>query len=768
MKPAKDNQERSKIEELKKKLKDKKNHRGIIMLLQPETDQEIIKGKALKYLNAAASELLNENESKKNLSDELKEYIEIFKNLFLSDIIKNFNSKKTKETVDRLHGSDFNFSSTDALLADLESLDSESIKELEKSVFEYLEGKNPPKNGDIKSVGVRESMALANYYLLKYGSENNSKINKMKKLGFNPNEYRQDESFKKCVEKIQSASKKTNPFVNSSDPKRYEVQREKYLPAAKDLFVFSIALMMGDFEKENIESAKAILSDYEKMYESGANNQRGGVTRFYHVLTHAALQIMSPQIVDIILRVQKLKDSGKEEDRVLADEIIKDLINNNPQISRRVHHAFIHDLVQPCGPGWQKDAIKILKSEKSNLKLKHIVNANQAICESEQFKELGLGNSKTKAFVNLAAKIFFPGNAGDYDKEKSFSTDPKNKNNKGAAEFLSVIYAYNKETELGREISLAQQIRMCVSLAATIPFEPNKTFFEDGYAKVKDLINRLSGDDKTKILQELEREGLFSGRRYLDTQEKKLNYFTAKMFSEACEMANMDVENFAAKDVLQVYWGSNSVFTEMLGFPNSLSEMPAEQRIMATIMAVKDKRVGIGGRPDGFSLSCVRGGVIFHDFRCEFSELNFPRQHEESIVSMHQRAKSNFDKSIKLHDFDLIDAVFESFNPGFCLDETKLAGMDDKVRLELIGKILDVFDRVDKKPPIEKEKEVLKVYVNAKCKPFEKKINKENKRPMVGAAFYREENQKNLTPKKAVKTDSGAVSSLTNGRGKNK
>src|SRR5690606_31060394 len=126
-----------------------------------------------------------------------------------------------------------------------------------------------------------------------------------------------------CKKKMQDAAKRTNPFVDPSKPQRYELQREKYLPAAKKLCIAALASMRGG----DLEWAARVFADYGKMY--GLLNKNGSLARAYHSLTHAVLQIMPPEIVSIILRVQQQMENDPSGE--VADQMVQEAIKNNPE-----------------------------------------------------------------------------------------------------------------------------------------------------------------------------------------------------------------------------------------------------------------------------------------------------------------------------------------------------------------------------------------------------------------------------------------------------
>ncbi len=457
-------------------------------------------------------------------------------------------------------------------------------------------------------------------------------------------------------------AKDYNPFVNPSDSRPYEKQRNDFIGAAK-LLAKAAFTALGISEEE----AQRIIDTYEKMYSDLAklDDPSSDIIRYYHVLSHPLVQMLSFAAGKVLLQIQeKLKSGNVTKDNIAqAYELAITELAKNPDIALEVRNKLRHDVIQINGTDPQKDAIDRLKRLSGHTQkwtLEDLVEGRGEF--SDSLKELGFGSQSTamRAAIELAAKQFFPdpdGNGG-YNKTKTFEGQ-----NSGVAEFVSAVYCFYMESNYGEKtLPLDEAVQMNIFLAGTIPFQKADHFnnFPENTLKA------LTSEQKQELLAILSKDSNFQKecieRRVEDHEQ--MEYWLSKKASEACLGANDDVINFA-KDPVSLYYGDLSYRSEIImNFPHRKGK---DAVYVPDIKDPQERAVEIIGmirehQKSGYVRTNAENEVIYHSFRSKWEHLNVLNDDlvkDDLVKDLHGRYKKNSETVIKIHQVNLLQAALE-------------------------------------------------------------------------------------------------------------
>lgn len=513
----------------------------------------------------------------------------------------------------------------------------------------------------------------------------------------------------------------THPFVSPADNRTYEDQRDEYLPAARILAEAAFYLQyINDWKLKNpgnepdesvadnaTSYAEDVINKYDSSYsrwEFGRHGQNrrpsqrailsskaildhGNELRFYHVLSHPLVQMLSKKAGEILLQLHEaMKTKGKKE---FDEETFKQtlsLLEKSPQIANEVRNKLRHDTVQNPGTGWQTEATATVK-EKYNL--------GQLIDGTDFPNALayaGFGKPEMKPFIELAARQFFPDGKGGYDKTRSFEGFKK-----GALEFISTVYCYYTESNYrkehnGSEITIAEQIEQNIFLLGTIPFEKQDVFNE----MMTSQLSALNTAEKAALEATFTKEFIAECDTYKVQPSDRVEYFLATKISAACRGANLDVINFGHKDPAMSYNGDNSFHSETAKKFTHFIKMAPEDRAKLALKMIDDHRPPVPAMPiaktaalsgsvagkvpssdvaTAFTKAIDGGfvhknakpadgteGTIYHHFDCKkWPHLNVLSR--QKVAELHDTYARNSEIVTRMHQADLVHATFQFLNP---------------------------------------------------------------------------------------------------------
>ena len=485
--------------------------------------------------------------------------------------------------------------------------------------------------------------------------------------------------------------KTTNPQLDIP----FEKQRDEFLPAAKQMAIAAFAIMGKDVD---LDYGQRIVSEYERMYSPLADNEdpKSQIIRFYHVLSHPLVQMLSDEALDLLMAVHRGEKS--------LDGVVLTL-EQNPHLAHEIRNKLRHDAVQDNGTGWQARVIKELKN--GEISFADLLQRDDL---PEHFQKAGFTpNPQMRKFIKIAAKQFYPNG-----KEKFALFGDK------GSEFVSAVYSYYLESSQGKDLTkpnLAEQIEIILFLRGTIPFKD-----VDEFNKMPDeFLSSLTKAEKDELLAIIVQDPNFvkECNKYNITKPDYVKYWIHKRTNEACRGANLDVANFA-KGPDDLYHGDNSVRSEFANLGLHIMELPAVDRIkQITIMIGEHCAKQIG--KVGFSvIEKARNGTIYHGFDSEFDHLRVMQNGE--LRDFHEKYMQNCEVTLAMHRANLIQAAVEV---AFGDNKTfKVEKLNSKSLEKIADNIIGVFVKLEtEQKPDQSSGELKNLLKKTKLGIQEKKSN---------------------------------------------
>ncbi|MFT6106783.1 MAG: hypothetical protein ACJA0S_001139 [Rickettsiales bacterium] len=466
-----------------------------------------------------------------------------------------------------------------------------------------------------------------------------------------------------------------NKTTNPLDDRRYEIQRMDF----KEAGILLAKAAFSEMSNSNEQNGGEIVDEYMKMYDSPS--------RDYHGPAHVLAQITSEESLELLFEIDlALKKGGSE----LAFTVAKNGMKSNPSIDNDIRNCIRHDIVQSYeNEGWQNEIFTLLNDGDENGKwtLHDLMNGkmqgNGKSGHPPCLVDAGfeLGNAEKKAFISLAAKLFF-------SDEKS-AAELNSKPNRGASEFFSAVKAFSCELEHNAKASFADQLGMILTLEGTIPFGE-----KDHFREIANKHSLLSDFQRDRLKNDLSSDKEFQ-KYCVQTgiqDDKQIEYFFAKTASESCRIANRDVRNFGDEDELNLFYGDLSVNAEFSGVANSgiLAIENTEERAKKIIGMIGSHQENIGG----FSImNIAQKGLIYHAFSSEeFPHLNGDDIGKERINDLHNQYKINAKKVVQMHQANLLDTAIQNlFGEEYVLD---IETIDSKSLDSIATETTRVFSKI--------------------------------------------------------------------------